>query len=1022
MYRMNKATWGWVILFALSACGDSTPKNDGGNNLDGFGVDFTDQKATYVATLSVRGGDSGERLESASVTYDGKTVAANADGDFEFAGLPVSREVVVALAAEGYANRTLNVSFASAGQFAQQVALAPLDVNSTITSNIGGVLGTANAQVVIGGNSLVDSSGAPYSGDIKVRGANFDPASVLVFGDDGKMVSVADTYNLDQLDESKLFVEDELGGMRITYPEAVADLHYTDGDGKELSLAPGAIVTVAFSLPPFTVRVAGDEIPFLRFDDEAQVWRNAGTCEVVTLPEEEQFDGRTLGCSKQVGELGTYGVASGVYSREIPCQNFQVAFTGTPEISGRKQWVEVSAFPEAMGVGDAHRSGQAFLNNEGMCVREAFKYSRLSAEVTFVNGETRLYQTEWEEMPAARLNREEFDAGCGACATKKISFQFGEGTTASARTAPAPRSFRTANCVPTGDEVSGNSVDEDCDGIKSDQDNDGFFVNDDPLRGNALADCNDLSAKVSPGAQEVAGNSDKKNYLDEDCDGIIVDLDGDGRIAYYHDNRGLNLDNIQGLNPVADHLRFTDCDDSREKIYKNAPLEKFSLRSRISDDFLYESRGLAYFKKYRNDIVSYGRCKAIKDNTFLDGHRDQNCNGLFDDVDGDGELAGVDPDDYDVRITSSNPVLTEVQKDSQAAMNEAYPKGADTCTDTVVTPKGPCGDNPCQNGGVCSATGAGDEFSCSCPEGSSGDTCQDGASLCGDGIDNDENGKTDCADPGCGNAANCTTETLCDDSVDNDGDFKTDCDDPDCSEAVNCKSGDDTELICDDGNDNDSDGDTDCADSDCSSNAVCLPEDNCNDDKDNDSDGDTDCADSDCSSNAVCLPEDNCNDDNDNDSDGDTDCADSDCASNAVCLPEDNCNDGNDNDSDGDTDCADSDCEFDPVCDVGGGQEICDDDMDNDSDGDIDCFDSDCAFDPVCDGGGPGGGSEICDDDMDNDSDGDVDCFDFDCAFDPICDGGGPGGGSEVCDDGMDNNFDDAIDCDDPQCFGFPGC
>ena len=37
---------------------------------------------------------------------------------------------------------------------------------------------------------------------------------------------------------------------------------------------------------------------------------------------------------------------------------------------------------------------------------------------------------------------------------------------------------------------------------------------------------------------------------------------------------------------------------------------------------------------------------------------------------------------------------------------------------------GPCHNNPCQNGGTCTATGG--QFSCECDTGFSGNTCENG--------------------------------------------------------------------------------------------------------------------------------------------------------------------------------------------------------------------------------------------------------------------------------------------------------
>jgi len=169
----------------------------------------------------------------------------------------------------------------------------------------------------------------------------------------------------------------------------------------------------------------------------------------------------------------------------------------------------------------------------------------------------------------------------------------------------------------------------------------------------------------------------------------------------------------------------------------------------------------------------------------------------------------------------------------------------------------------------------------------------------------------------CSDGSSTKKETNCTDGVDNDGDGRMDCADSDCASNAACQH--QTETNCTDGVDNDSDGSTDCADADCAADAACSSnkETNCADGIDNDSDGSTDCADADCAADTACSnnKETNCTDGIDNDNDGSTDCADADCASNAACSnKETNCTDGVDNDSDGSTDCADVDCAADAAC------------------------------------------------------------------------------------------------------------
>jgi len=125
-------------------------------------------------------------------------------------------------------------------------------------------------------------------------------------------------------------------------------------------------------------------------------------------------------------------------------------------------------------------------------------------------------------------------------------------------------------------------------------------------------------------------------------------------------------------------------------------------------------------------------------------------------------------------------------------------------------------------------------------------------SQCGDGVDNDFDGDTDCEDSDCAGQGSCeATEATCNDSFDNDGDGDTDCADSDCAGQGSCEV---TEATCNDSFDNDGDGDIDCADTDCFGQTGCTTEALCDDGADNDNDGVTDCADSDCQTLVACQP------------------------------------------------------------------------------------------------------------------------------------------------------------------------
>jgi hypothetical protein len=118
-----------------------------------------------------------------------------------------------------------------------------------------------------------------------------------------------------------------------------------------------------------------------------------------------------------------------------------------------------------------------------------------------------------------------------------------------------------------------------------------------------------------------------------------------------------------------------------------------------------------------------------------------------------------------------------------------------------------------------------------------------------------------------------------------------------------------------------------------------------------------------------------CADGVDEDADGATDCSDPDCRIGPPCS-EANCADGVDEDGDGATDCADPDCAQAAACREGN----CTNGVDDDRDGLTDCADADCRADPTC-------RETLCDNGIDDEGDGYTDCADSDCAAAPACAG-----------------------------------
>ncbi|MBR9911256.1 MAG: hypothetical protein GYB33_12985 [Gammaproteobacteria bacterium] len=121
---------------------------------------------------------------------------------------------------------------------------------------------------------------------------------------------------------------------------------------------------------------------------------------------------------------------------------------------------------------------------------------------------------------------------------------------------------------PGATEVGGNEVDENCDGVAEDVDGDGFSA--------AQNDCNDSDAAINPNVEEIAGND-----VDENCDGFVDpgepdpdDLDGDG-FASAEDCD----DNDAAINPGADSIPNNGIDEDCDGL---DPIVAASLAVRIT--------------------------------------------------------------------------------------------------------------------------------------------------------------------------------------------------------------------------------------------------------------------------------------------------------------------------------------------------------------------------------------------------------------------------------------------------------
>jgi hypothetical protein len=670
-----------ALLAAVATC--SSKKEDGGG-LEALGKEQFEPRLRIV-------GEADQPLAGARVSFGSASVTTGADGEARLPAQPASKTTVVTVTADGFAPATRMVALGNAYD-ALQVTMARYAINR-VDADIGGHIEAGTAAVELPGRALLRANGAPYTGPVSVGAAPlFQPSS-----------AVADDLS------GTAFAAAAEGPLPIAFLGGI-DLQIQAEDGTPLVFAAGERPVVSVALPAGFQGNSGDRLPLWDLDRGTGLWHEVSSCAIQPLPEPR--DEQTLACVGTVEHFSAVAVGAPApnaacfrlvlkLTQPLPPQyrvSFWTAYPGgnyspnfatitvsnagpltvapdaplgafvlvmskppylpPPEVPMRvgvtvSSSIPGSAFPKAVWVGRTVKPSwtvpfaPATKVNPTSCQQEVFTVDASTVVQSDVDHDGYVAPADCDDSdrtvyPGAHpVLCDGKDHDCDGRPDRDVLLP--ATLSAAQQDTIWNTSCRESRplCGPRlGPEIPGNRRDENCDGIASDADGDGYFTLVDDLRGNGPADCNDYDAKVHPGAVEVPGN-----LLDENCDGVAADQDGDG----YPSAKQAVLERRTPANGV-------DCNDLDPQVHPGAGVKDLPVLAAYY-------QGGTRLAGFCDLFDAEGQPSPKLRSLFLQA--DRNCNGVPEDLDGDGAFvttAGVasggptDTNDYDPRVQASGQV------------------------------------------------------------------------------------------------------------------------------------------------------------------------------------------------------------------------------------------------------------------------------------------------------------------------------------------------------------------------------
>lgn len=212
--------------------------------------------AVMGSVTDIEGGAVG----GVNVSVGDRTVMVNEEGWFSIDNVPASDRALVTFSKAGYVSTQKVVKVVGGDNTYLHVMMKQASPAQPLDAAAGGTVTQDGGLITIAPNSLVDSTGNPYTGTAEVALTVFDPSE--------ENDRVAFPGNFAGLENGVEVPFESFGFMYVSV---------TEPDGDPLQPASGETATIEIPMPPDSENRAHPNIDLWYYDENEGYWRKEGT-------------------------------------------------------------------------------------------------------------------------------------------------------------------------------------------------------------------------------------------------------------------------------------------------------------------------------------------------------------------------------------------------------------------------------------------------------------------------------------------------------------------------------------------------------------------------------------------------------------------------------------------------------------------------------------------------------------------------------------------------------------------------